>query len=76
MKTKRELQIEAKRLIDDALPTEAMNVCKDIWSSFPKNSQDEFNLYDAQLVLKATINLIGLTLKKFQNIHVLLSMDH
>ncbi|TQO36592.1 S1 RNA binding family protein [Arenibacter algicola] len=52
---KRELQIEAKRLID--ISTEdAMNICKKMWVDFPQNSQDQFNLYDAQLTLKATQN--------------------
>ncbi len=52
--TKRELQIKAKQLIDDRLPSEAMYVIKEMWSKFPNGSEDEFNLYDAQLTLKAT----------------------
>lgn len=54
--TKRELQIEAKRLLDNTSPIEAMNICKKIWVEFPQDSQDKFNLYDAQLALKATQN--------------------
>lgn len=73
MKTKRELQINAKQLIEDCLPEQAMDICKQLWSDFPEKTQDEFNLYDAQLTLKATrdndkidFNFIYQVVKRFQ----------
>ena len=53
METKRELQIKANLLIDSS-PKESIAIGEKIWNDF--EGTDEFNLYDALQVLKATKN--------------------
>jgi hypothetical protein len=54
MITKRELQIQADKLIKDNSQKGAMVICKKLWHEFPQNEPNSFNLYDAILTLKAT----------------------
>lgn len=53
---KRELQIQAEKLIKNNSQEKAMVICKKLWNEFPKNEPEAFNLYDALLTLKATKN--------------------